>query len=606
MERRELLRRSAAFFSVIAAGSLVTACGGDGDAQPDNGTVDNRPPQGTYVFGLGVASGDPRADSVVLWTRVQRSAAGDASDIALTLQVSGTADFAKPLVNQQLVASKVYDHTVRAKITGLQPDTRYYYRFVAGCDSSAVGTTRTAPAANAQRDQLRFAWFTCQDWSINHWAALDLLAAEADLDFTVHVGDYIYETVGAQFQTGQVEPAHKLITLPNGEKQADGSVSALTLEDYRTLYRSYRSDVRLQKVHGKFPLIAIWDDHEFSDDSWQDHQTYTNENKQQTARRRAANQAWYEYMPVDMGDVSFDLNNARYDNIRIYRDFQFGKLLHLVMTDERLYRDDHIVSEQLVAQQLQHDPVNGSDSIGSRYFVPRNNLLMLEALTTQKQSRAPSILGQKQSDWWKTTMKASTATWKVWGNEVSLSRMWLDLRQQAPAPYNQLYVINADGWDGYPAHKTELMGYLRDNSIRTVVAITGDLHAFQCGVIRDTFATDATGKPTGQPVMVDFVCAGISSSSFYSYLKAGAGNSPLAPLVSSPAVFEQVMRGNNPDLAYSDHHAQGYATATVTASQMEVRFHKVRPLDNGQAPASPLLQTTRITLGAGSTTPVIA
>ena len=237
--------------------------------------------------------------------------------------------------------------------------------------------------ASASNSQVRFAWFTCQDWSVNHWQAMSLLAQE-NLDFVVHVGDYIYETVGASFQTGGAEPAHQPITLPNGLAHPGGGVYANTVNDYRTLYRTYKTDARLQGIHHKFPVIAIWDDHEFSDDCWQDHQVYTNQNKQETTRRRSATQAWAEYTPIDFGDLSFDLNNSSYQNIRIYRDFRFGQLVHLVMTDERLYRDDHIVSEQSVAQQAGHDPVNGDDSIGARYFVPRATLLQMEAQETAK------------------------------------------------------------------------------------------------------------------------------------------------------------------------------------------------------------------------------
>jgi len=199
-------------------------------------------------------------------------------------------------------------HGARADSRALPAPIRSHqdkiFRFVAGSDASATGRTRTAPAADSQREQLRFAWFTCQDWLINHWDALDLLAAEDDLDFTVHVGDYVYETVGAKFQAGVAEPAHQAIRLPDGVALGDGSVYANTLDDYRTLYRTYRGDARLQTVHARFPLIAIWDDHEFSDDCWQDHQTYTNANTQQTARRRGASQAWVEYMPVDFGGSS--------------------------------------------------------------------------------------------------------------------------------------------------------------------------------------------------------------------------------------------------------------------------------------------------------------
>jgi alkaline phosphatase D len=204
-------------------------------------------------------------------------------------------------------------------------------------------------------------------------------------------------------------------------------------------------------------------------------------------------------MPIDFGDVSFDSANAAYDNIRIYRDFKFGNLMHLAMTDERLYRDDHVVPEAAIAQAQGHDPVNGSDSVGARYFVQQPVLAQFEAGKTQAMGRAPSILGTTQTQWWKDTLAASIATWKVWGNEMMLSRLWVDLRQLAPPPYNALYVVNCDGWDGYPSHKAELMAFLRTQGIHNVVGITGDLHAFQCGVVRDV-----PDPATGTPVLVDF------------------------------------------------------------------------------------------------------
>jgi alkaline phosphatase D len=572
---------------VAAATGALAACGGDSTA-----------PAGTYLFAQGVASGDPRDTSVVFWTRCVRADAAAAS-IALQLQVSATADFASLLAHAELTASADWDNTVRAKITGLPASTPLFYRFVAGGDTSDVGKTKTMPAAGAPVAQAKFAWFTCQDWSINHWGAMSLMAQES-LDFIVHVGDYIYETVGASFQAGVAEPAHGALAFPDGTPLGS-AVYATSLADYRYLYRTYRGDARLRTLHQQWPMIAIWDDHEFSDDCWQDHQTYTNANLQQTARRRAASQAWIEYMPIDFGDVSFDTANAAYDNIRIYRDFQFGDLIHLVMTDQRLYRDDHVVPEAAIAQALGHDPVNGNDSIGSRYFVQQPVLEQFEALKTQALGRVPSVLGVTQTQWWKDTIQASTATWKFWGNEVMLNRLWADLRTLAPPPYDALYVVNCDSWDGYPSHKADLMGFLRDNNISNVLAITGDLHAFQCGVVRDT-----PDPATGTPVLLDFVTAGISSSSFYSYLKAGAGSTPLAALVATPATFDAVVGANNPDLQYHDHDAQGYATAVVTPAQTVVTYNKVKPLNtDGSVPASPLLKRTRITVTAGSLAPLV-
>jgi alkaline phosphatase D len=275
--------------------------------------------------------------------------------------------------------------------------------------------------------------------------------------------------------------------------------------------------------------------------------------------------------------------------------------MHLVMTDERLYRDDHVVPEAAIAQAQGHDPVDGSDSVGARYFIQQPVLAQFEALRTQQLGRTPSILGTRQTRWWKDTLAGSRAVWKVWGNEVMLNRLWLDLRAAAPAPYDAQYVVNGDAWDGYPAHRAELMAFLKRNAIRNVVAITGDLHAFQCGVVRD-----APDPQVGTPVLVDFVSAGISSSSFYSNIKAGAAGTPLAALVSSPQLFDAVLQQHNPDLLFADHDAQGYASAVVTPTSMVVTFNKVLPLQaDGTAPSHPVLQRTRITLLEGTTRPLV-
>lgn len=604
MDRRKFLK-GAMYFTVVSASSTLVACGGSNSPtaeSPGTTTLANSVSlvsKKRFSFPQGVATGDPKESSVVFWTRCINSDLSP-GPVELRLELATNASFNELVASVPLTATATYDYTVRVKVRDLLPNTRYFYRFVAGQDVSHIGKTKTAPSAGSDVAQMKFAWLTCQDWTINHWGAMELLVEE-EVDFLVHLGDYIYETVGASFQAGKAEPAHGQITLPNGLPSPSGGVFANSVEDYRTLYRTYRSDERLQALHRKFPMVVIWDDHEFSDDSWQDHQTYNNGNQQQTSRRRNANQAWAEYMPIDFGDVSFDLENTAYDNIRIYRDFRFGNLMHLVMTDQRLYRDDHIVNEAAYAQMIGHDPVNGNDSIGSRYFVPAPLLQTFEERMTAIRGRAPSILGTTQTQWWKDTLKNSGATWKVWGNEVTLNRMWLDMRTMAPPPYNNLYIVNADAWDGYPAHRAELLSYLKNENIGNVVAITGDLHAFQCGVIRDKPDT-----ATGTPVAVDFVAAGISSSSFYSYVKAGSGSTPLAPLVATPQTFDQVLRTNNPDFAYVDHNAQGYAVATVTPTSFTVLFNKVNPLtETGTKPVELLAKRTRITLQAGSTTPVV-
>jgi alkaline phosphatase D len=384
----------------------------------------------------------------MLWTRAVPSAfdnvaVATGSDTAIRLIVTTTDNSAALGSNAALSGATVadvklplqvqYDNTVRHKLTGLSAATTYYYQFIAGDNRSNVGRFKTAPAADAEVAQLQFVYMTCQDWSVNHWGAMTSIAAE-QLDFIVHLGDYIYETVGEDFQLGAVESRHDALVLPDGvyKNGSSGAKYANTVNDYRYLYKKYRTDARLQALHERFAFIAIWDDHEFTDDAWQDAETYDGSfnadgsDLHQPARRRSANQAWFEYMPAD---VTLDVANTTFQNIKIYRDFQFGKLMQLVMTDERLYRADHIIPESSI------NPATGKPlgRIGSRYLVPQDLFNSVEA---QKMAGAKSIgldplttatmLGNTQRQWWMDKMKAATATWKLWGNEVSLLRMGLN------------------------------------------------------------------------------------------------------------------------------------------------------------------------------------
>jgi alkaline phosphatase D len=444
MDRRQFIKFGSFITVSVASGVGLSACGGS-DGAPGS---DLALASGAWKFPQSVASGDPRADSIMLWTRAVPSAfdnvaVATGSDTAIRLIVTTTDNSAALGSNAALSGATVadvklplqvqYDNTVRHKLTGLSAATTYYYQFIAGDNRSNVGRFKTAPAADADVAQLQFVYMTCQDWSVNHWGAMTSIAAE-QLDFIVHLGDYIYETVGEDFQLGAVESRHDALVLPDGvyKNGSSGAKYANTVNDYRYLYKKYRTDARLQALHERFAFIAIWDDHEFTDDAWQDAETYDGSfnadgsDLHQPARRRSANQAWFEYMPAD---VTLDAANTTFQNIKIYRDFQFGKLMQLVMTDERLYRADHIIPESSI------NPATGKPlgRIGSRYLVPQDLFNSVEA---QKMAGAKSIgldplttatmLGNTQRQWWMDKMKAATATWKLWGNEVSLLRMGLN------------------------------------------------------------------------------------------------------------------------------------------------------------------------------------
>lgn len=445
MDRRSFLRNSG-FLSVSVALGGLAGCGGGGSDLPPLASG------GNWKFPQSVASGDPSPEGAVLWTRVvpgdadDVATAGGAGDVSIRLIVtdadnhgalgSNAALAGRLLVDSQVPVHARYDHSLRNRVTGLAPATTYYYQFQAGEVRSRVGRFRTAPARGASVDQLRLIFMSCQDWSVNHWGGLEHIAQNEDAELIVHLGDYIYETVGEAFQTGAVESRHGALVLPDGafKNGSSGARYANTLADYRYLYKRYRTDPRLQAVHERFAFVATWDDHEFSDDCWGDATTYGNgsydaatgkgDNPHQTSRRRAANQAWFEFMPAD---VKLDKQTTGFETLRLYRDIQWGTLAHLVVTDQRTYRADHIVPEALV------NPATGTalGEIGARYMVPQTtrdtfeNLKMAGASADDKLAGV-SILGRTQREWWKQTLATSPATWKLWCNEVSLLRMQLD------------------------------------------------------------------------------------------------------------------------------------------------------------------------------------
>ncbi len=310
-------------------------------------------------FPQSVASGDPRPDSVVVWTRAVN---GDqAGDVTLTLEVSKEESFGTLVLKQDgLTAQVAHDNAIKVKVTNLEARTTYYYRFVSETGGeryvSAVGRTKTAPAAGDDV-AVKFVFASCQDYVGRYFNAWDRLLQldDEEIDFVAFLGDYIYETTGdPAFQSPNTLRQVKFsepdgaITQKNGIFQYQ---AASALSNYRDLYKNLRTDPVMQRVHERYPFIVMWDDHEFSNDCWGSNATYENGKKdeKQDQRRRNAEQAFFEYLAIDprgAGEGVIDVDSEpRYPDTRIYRDFEFGKHLKLIVTDYRTYRPDHLVSE---------------------------------------------------------------------------------------------------------------------------------------------------------------------------------------------------------------------------------------------------------------------
>ncbi|MBK7044169.1 MAG: alkaline phosphatase D family protein [Rhodanobacteraceae bacterium] len=353
--RRDVLR----ILTVAASASALGLSGCDSDSNsPDAGT-----PQGTgsivlsdALYPQGVASGDPRPDAVVLWTRFFER--GQHADVTLRVQVSMADTFAQLLVNHDFGARADADGCLKVRVTGLTAGTRYFYRFLLSRNgdflASATGRTRTARALT-DATPVKFAAISCNDYIGRYFTTLMPLLNE-DLDFVLHLGDSIYETTGdPSFQGGAAARAivfddrDGAITLG-----AAGSTfqAAKSLDNYRQLHRTYRNDALMKQLYQRFPVVAIWDDHEFSDDSWKAMGTYRDGlfEELDEERRRNAEQAYFEFMPVDtdLGGAQAALGVERanlYPRTVLYRKLRFGRDLELFLSDYRSYRPDHLIPE---------------------------------------------------------------------------------------------------------------------------------------------------------------------------------------------------------------------------------------------------------------------
>lgn len=340
-------RRSFLYTVVATAASawILPACG---DGRKTLETVD-----GQKFFPLSVASGDPRPESVILWTRVLDPDA-IAEPCQVKWQVALDEAFTAIVYDGSLVSvTDESDHTLRVKVTGLKPRTTYYYRFLLertdAMYASPLGRTRTAPAAD-DKTKVKFLFWSCQAFDgrfYNTWQRA--LHLDEDLDFVLGLGDYVYETVA---KTPANTARGVRFSKPQGAIAVSADrLAATTVDQYRDLYKTYRSDETLKKIHARYPMIVMWDDHEFSNDCYGASGTYQNGKFPEfdANRRKNAEHAFFEYMPVDdPGAAAGDLkvNDAKlYPQTRLYRDFVFGKNLHLLVTDYRSFRPDHLIAE---------------------------------------------------------------------------------------------------------------------------------------------------------------------------------------------------------------------------------------------------------------------
>lgn len=460
------------FLGAAALAGVLAACrDGDGDAGGDGGGGIRGGATGTTTsavpelpvpelsgpaFTLGVASGDPLADRVILWTRLAPDPIAGGGmpdqDVPVRWRVATDEGMGDVVAEGTAVASPAWGHSVHVDATGLEPGTWYWYRFAVGDDESPVGRTRTAPAAGATGETLRFAFASCQNWESGYFVAYRHMAEE-DLDLVVHLGDYIYE-----YGPGGYDPR-----LPDRRMTLEEPSDLL---GYRNRYAFYKSDPHLQAAHARFPWLVTWDDHEVDNNyagAIDENGTHPAEF---LARRAAAYQAYYEHLPVRVVPPDGP-------DLTLYRNIAWGGLADVFLLDTRQYRDDQACG--------------AASDVGARCD---------EALEPER-----TMIGAEQERWLLDGLRASEATWKVLGQQTIMTE------------FSLLGLYNLDQWDGYPASRQRVLDVLAE--VANPVVITGDIHASAVGDLKADFAdpasavvgTELVGTSITSPFPPDFAAA---------------------------------------------------------------------------------------------------
>ncbi|MBW3540718.1 MAG: alkaline phosphatase D family protein, partial [Planctomycetes bacterium] len=371
-------------------------------------------------FQLGVASGEPAPDGVVLWTRLAADPlhGGGMPHEAVEVGWELAADDKMQRIVRQgtATASPERAHAVHVEVNGLQPGRWYWYRFHVGSETSPLGRTRTAPAPNSLPQALRFAFASCQHYESGLFTAYEHMARE-NLDLVIHLGDYIYEAAGRE-----------------GQVRRHVGAELETLDDYRNRHAQYKTDGALQAAHAAFPWLVTWDDHEFdnnyaaaiSEEAEIDPGKFLQ-------RRAAAYQAYYEHMPLRPSALPCG------PDMRLYRRVPFGRLAEFAVLDTRQYRTDQ--------------------PCGDHNKPPCDGVFAADA----------TLLGGRQEQWLTAGLLESRAKWNVLAQQVMMARV-----DRTPG---EQVAWSMDQWAGYDAARSRLLRFLAERSVSNPVVLTGDIHS---------------------------------------------------------------------------------------------------------------------------------
>ena len=424
-----------------------------------------RPARATeFPFTLGVASGNPRPDGVVLWTRLapeplspDPERPGGMPPVATAVQWEVAADEGMRRVVQRgsAAAEPEFAHSLHVECGGLEPGREYWFRFIAAGEASPVGRTRTAPAQGAAVDRLRFGFASCANYELGYFAAYRHLAAERP-DLVLFLGDYLYEYAS---QSDRRVRSH-----------SDG-VETTDLRTYRNRHAQYKTDPDLQALHAAAPCLVTWDDHEVQND-YADHWSQTYDDPAAfLARRAAAYQAYWEHMPLPRSAM------PRGPDMSIYGRFDFGALATFLVVDNRQYRTR-------LACDL--GPRGGAKQL-------------VDAICPERLDPSRSILGLRQEGWLYDQFRAPSGRWNLLAQQQLMAEFAERLDNGEVAHWS-------DDWSGYPAARERLLRQMHDSRLTNPVVLSGDIHSFWANELKLDW------DPAAPVVATEFIGTSITSA----------------------------------------------------------------------------------------------
>ena len=466
-----------------------------------------------HLFRHGVASGDPLSDRVIIWTRVSPS---DDRSVEMAWLIATDPDLNEVVARGVQEAHPDQDLTVKVDVEGLEAGTTYYYAFECMDQRSPSGRTKTLPAKGAEH--LRLAMYSCAKFSAGYFNGYARIADRLDLDFVLCLGDYIYEygndekglgaTIGRAF-----EPAHE----------------CRTLDDYRTRYSQYRRDPDVQALHKQHPLISIPDDHEFCNDTWREGagKHDPEQDGPWVDRKNAALRAYREWMPIRTEPGHED---------RLWRSFPIGELAHLVLLDTRTQRDQQAKPPASLAPDR-------------------------------------TLLGQEQFDWFTNELKGADSTWRIVANGVMIGQVKSDFMPgELDGPLSEVGVITAedygpepDQWDGYPAERERLLTDVKENQVRNIVFLSGDVHS--------SWAMDLKldpHDPQEDSIAVEFATTSMTSEN----LDDEMGWEPRTESVH----VEKEIIDSNPHIHWAELDSHGYVIVDVGQDKVQADWYFVEDI----------------------------